>query len=164
MSKVDDGERHCTIAGTDIVPLAGRPVYDGPRYEDPVDLDVADIVAMFDDDQADDADETWDYMTDLLEAGEIDPDDFRHQMRSVGYSEEEIDNAIRDQSQDSESSDGSVVADTPSNETATDVMAHPSPMGSRSCDVIKTIACGVAGVAPGPSEPATRTDEVKAHG
>lgn len=50
-----------------------------------------------------------------------------------------------------QSSDGGVVADTPSNETATDVMAHPSPMGSRSCDV-KTTACGVAGVAPGPSE------------
>lgn len=46
--------------------------------------------------------------------------------------------------------DGGVVADTPSNETATDVRAHPSPMGSRSCDE-KTIACGVAGVAPGPS-------------
>ena len=48
-------------------------------------------------------------------------------------------------------SDGGVEADTPSNETATDVMAHPSPMGTRSC-VEKTIACGVAGVAPGPSD------------
>lgn len=46
--------------------------------------------------------------------------------------------------------DGGVEADMPSNETATDVMAHPSPMGSRSCDE-NTIACGVAGVAPGPS-------------
>jgi hypothetical protein len=52
---------------------------------------------------------------------------------------------------DATKSDGGVVADTPSNETATEVMAHPSPMGSRSCDE-KTIACGVAGVAPGPSE------------
>lgn len=50
-----------------------------------------------------------------------------------------------------QSSDGGVVADTPSNETAKEVMAHPSPMGSRSCDE-KTIACGVVGVAPGPSE------------
>ena len=53
-------------------------------------------------------------------------------------------------------SDGGVVADTPSNETATEVMAHPSPMGSRSCDE-KTIACGVAGVAPGPSDQLTKT-------
>lgn len=49
-------------------------------------------------------------------------------------------------------SDGGVEADTRANETAKALMAHPSPMGSRSCDE-KTIACGVAGVAPGPSDP-----------
>lgn len=48
-------------------------------------------------------------------------------------------------------SDGGVEADTRANETAKALMAHPSPMGSRSCDE-KTIACGVAGVAPGPSD------------
>jgi len=59
-------------------------------------------------------------------------------------------------------SDGGVVADTPSDETATEVMAHPSPMGSRSCDE-KTIACGVAGVAPGPSDQLTKTTETAFH-
>lgn len=36
-------------------------------------------------------DEVWDYMTELLEAGEIDFDDFRHQMLSAGYCEDQID-------------------------------------------------------------------------
>ncbi len=54
-------------------------------------------------------------------------------------------------------SDGGVEADTRANETAKALMAHPSPMGSRSCDE-KTIACGVAGVAPGPSDPSPGPD------
>ena len=53
--------------------------------------------------------------------------------------------------------DGGVEADTRANETAKALMAHPSPMGSRSCDE-KTIACGVAGVAPGPSDPSPGPD------
>lgn len=62
--------------------------------------------------------------------------------------------------EDKTKSDGGVVADTPSNETAKDVMAHPSPMGSRSCDV-KITACGVPGVAPGPSDHAFTDAEPK---
>lgn len=49
------------------------------------------IASLIDDEVSQtEEDEVWDHMVDLLEAGEIDFDDFRHQMRSAGYSDEEI--------------------------------------------------------------------------
>jgi hypothetical protein len=42
----------------------------------------------------DENDETLEYMVDLLEAHEIEPSEFRHQLLSVGYAPETISNAI----------------------------------------------------------------------
>lgn len=39
-------------------------------------------------------DETLDYMVDLLESGEIEVDEFRRQLRSVGYDDTTIDGAL----------------------------------------------------------------------
>ncbi len=50
------------------------------------------------------------------------------------------------------SSDGSMVSKHAVQTSGMDQSARPSPMGSRSRDVEKIIACGVAGVAPGPSD------------
>jgi len=47
-----------------------------------------------DDTSNDETDTTLEYMCDLLEAREIDPDEFRRQMRNEGYNEEVIRNAI----------------------------------------------------------------------
>jgi hypothetical protein len=44
-------------------------------------------------DEEPEVDQTWDYMIDLLDSGEIDFAEFRRQMLSVGYSEDEIANA-----------------------------------------------------------------------
>lgn len=43
---------------------------------------------------ADENDETLEYMCDLLEAHEIEPSEFRHQLLSVGYAHETISEAI----------------------------------------------------------------------
>lgn len=48
-----------------------------------------------DDNGGDENDETLEYMCDLLEAHEIDPSEFRLQLRSEGYSDETIRLAIR---------------------------------------------------------------------
>lgn len=48
------------------------------------------------DNSGDENDETLEYMCELLEAGEIDPEEFRRQLLSVGYSSETISAAIRD--------------------------------------------------------------------
>ena len=42
----------------------------------------------------DENDETLEYMVDLLEAHEIEPSEFRHQLLSVGYAPETISEAI----------------------------------------------------------------------
>lgn len=52
------------------------------RYED------------FDQNEGDENDETLEYMVDLLEAHEIEPSEFRHQLLSVGYVPETISEAI----------------------------------------------------------------------
>lgn len=44
--------------------------------------------------EGDQNDETLEYMVDLLEAHEIEPSEFRHQLRSVGYAPETISEAI----------------------------------------------------------------------
>ena len=49
-----------------------------------------------DDTSNDETDETLEYMCELLEACEIEPDEFRRQMRNEGYSEEVIRLAIQD--------------------------------------------------------------------
>lgn len=43
-----------------------------------------------DENEGDENDETLEYMCDLLEAHEIEPDEFRRQLLSVGYSDETI--------------------------------------------------------------------------
>lgn len=48
-----------------------------------------------DENEGDENDETLEYMCDLLEAREIEPDEFRRQLLSVGYSEETIAAGIR---------------------------------------------------------------------
>lgn len=47
-----------------------------------------------DENEGDENDETLEYMCDLLEAHEIEPDEFRRQLLSVGYSDETIHAAI----------------------------------------------------------------------
>lgn len=44
--------------------------------------------------EGDENDETLEYMVDLLDAGEIEPSDFRRQLLSVGYAPETISEAI----------------------------------------------------------------------
>ena len=44
--------------------------------------------------EGDENDETLEYMVDLLDAGEIDPSEFRRQLLSVGYHPETISEAI----------------------------------------------------------------------
>jgi len=46
------------------------------------------------DNKGDENDETLEYMCELLEAHDVDPPEFRRQLRSVGYSEETISLAI----------------------------------------------------------------------
>ncbi|MEY9676019.1 hypothetical protein ABIF26_008247 [Bradyrhizobium elkanii] len=53
-----------------------------------------------DDTSNDETDETLEYMCELLEAHEIEPDEFRRQMRNEGYNEEVIRLAIRDRRPD----------------------------------------------------------------
>lgn len=44
--------------------------------------------------EGDENDETLEYMCELLEAGEVDPDEFKRQLRSVGYTDDTISRAI----------------------------------------------------------------------
>jgi hypothetical protein len=53
------------------------------------------IQAMDDDEnEGDQNDETLEYMVELLEAGEVEPSEFRRQLLSVGYAPETISEAI----------------------------------------------------------------------
>jgi hypothetical protein len=63
---------------------------------DPEDRDYGRFEQSLDDDetQGDENDETLEYMVDLLEAGEVEPSEFRHQLLSVGYDPETISEAI----------------------------------------------------------------------
>lgn len=47
-----------------------------------------------DQNEGDENDETLEYMVDLLDAGEVDPSEFRRQLLSVGYAPETISKAI----------------------------------------------------------------------
>ncbi|MGX1362569.1 hypothetical protein QIH87_50015 (plasmid) [Bradyrhizobium elkanii] len=47
-----------------------------------------------DENEGDENDETLEYMCDLLEAREIEPGEFRRQLRSVGYADQTIASAI----------------------------------------------------------------------
>jgi hypothetical protein len=57
----------------------------GREYEDQIE----------DESEDDQEDETLEYMCELLEAGEIEPDEFRRQLRNEGYCDETIRLAIR---------------------------------------------------------------------
>jgi hypothetical protein len=60
---------------------------------DPEDYSEAAPVAD-DETEGDESDETLEYMVDLLDSGEIEPSEFRRQLRSVGYADETISEAI----------------------------------------------------------------------
>jgi hypothetical protein len=73
----------------DFRPNEGYWLVPGTDPEDYDDVVIADEV-----NEGDASDETLEYMVDLLDAGEIAPSEFRHQLLSVGYADETISEAI----------------------------------------------------------------------